>query len=497
MRISTLRHVQRGFALALCYAAGCATGNDPCEPNPCKSPPDDRCEGTVAFIYPASGACDSVGTLVECTYTPAEIDCTTNGQYCLNGTCLSDPCSPNPCGSPPAASCEGDVAITYAQTGSCEVSDDLVECSYPEQARLNCALTAEACREGECVLSTDPCAPNPCTIPPADFCAGEVATIHPGIGACTVAGEDAVCSYTPVEVSCSESDLVCQEGACMAPPDPCSPNPCTDPPADTCTLDVANVHPSTGACVNNDGSPVCTYTPAQVDCAQSSLVCQDGLCVTPGDPCNPNPCTNPPADTCSANLALQYPATGTCAESSGSATCTYPATNQDCAATGLVCLGGVCTTAPVGGVFISEYVEGTSYNKYLEIFNGTSSSVNLDGYRIRIYSNGATQPSSVLILPAYALLPGAVYVVGDARGTLYTPNLTSANINHNGNDAVELVDAALARLDLIGTIGDSADYAKDVTLVRKAGILEGSSTWAASDWNQLATDTHQLGSHAP
>jgi len=41
-------------------------------------------------------------------------------------------------------------------------------------------------------------------------------------------------------------------------------------------------------------------------------------------------------------------------------------------------------------LFISEYVEGWSNNKALEIYNPTSNTVNLSGYFVARYSNGST-----------------------------------------------------------------------------------------------------------
>ena len=51
-----------------------------------------------------------------------------------------------------------------------------------------------------------------------------------------------------------------------------------------------------------------------------------------------------------------------------------------------------------GTAFISEYIEGSSNNKAIEIYNGTGASVTLDGYRIATYSNGATSESYTLTL---------------------------------------------------------------------------------------------------
>src|SRR5690606_10171681 len=50
-----------------------------------------------------------------------------------------------------------------------------------------------------------------------------------------------------------------------------------------------------------------------------------------------------------------------------------------------------CSDVPVStlssDLFFSEYIEGSSFNKYIEIYNGTGSAVNLSDYEIRLFSN--------------------------------------------------------------------------------------------------------------
>ena len=41
-------------------------------------------------------------------------------------------------------------------------------------------------------------------------------------------------------------------------------------------------------------------------------------------------------------------------------------------------------------LFISEYVEGSSHNKAVEIFNGTGASVDLSSYKLQYYFNGSS-----------------------------------------------------------------------------------------------------------
>ncbi|MGB3618615.1 MAG: lamin tail domain-containing protein, partial [Catalinimonas sp.] len=39
-------------------------------------------------------------------------------------------------------------------------------------------------------------------------------------------------------------------------------------------------------------------------------------------------------------------------------------------------------------LFFSEYVEGSSSNKALEIYNPTDADIDLTGYRVELFSNG-------------------------------------------------------------------------------------------------------------
>ena len=40
------------------------------------------------------------------------------------------------------------------------------------------------------------------------------------------------------------------------------------------------------------------------------------------------------------------------------------------------------------GFIISEYIEGSSNNKAIELYNGTLGSIDLAGYKLCLYSNG-------------------------------------------------------------------------------------------------------------
>lgn len=66
-------------------------------------------------------------------------------------------------------------------------------------------------------------------------------------------------------------------------------------------------------------------------------------------------------------------------------------------------------------LIISEYVEGWSNNKALEIFNPTNTDIELSNYRIVRYSNGTEAPPAMtqwaVILPSFTLKPYRSYVI--------------------------------------------------------------------------------------
>ncbi len=108
----------------------------------------------------------------------------------------------------------------------------------------------------------------------------------------------------------------------------------------------------------------------------------------------------------------------------------------------------------VSGLYFSEYVEGSSNNKALEVYNSSVDAVDLDLCEVRIYANGNTSPSNTISLTG--MLPAAdVYVLcDDSFDDTMTDlcDLLDGGSWFNGDDAVELVCGA-DTLDVIGQIG--------------------------------------------
>lgn len=131
------------------------------------------------------------------------------------------------------------------------------------------------------------------------------------------------------------------------------------------------------------------------------------------------------------------------------------------------------------GLIISEYIEGSSFNKAIEIFNASNLSINLSQYQVKIYSNGGSTASSVITL-AGNLAAYSTYVVANTGANamiLGQADQTSGSLNFSGNDAVSL-EKNDTIIDLIGVIGQDpgpqwGNGTKDHTLVRKSSVLGG------------------------
>ncbi|MCF6137700.1 lamin tail domain-containing protein [Pseudalkalibacillus berkeleyi] len=153
-------------------------------------------------------------------------------------------------------------------------------------------------------------------------------------------------------------------------------------------------------------------------------------------------------------------------------------------------------SSPGGGgtteeeVYVSEYVEGSGYNKALEIFNGSTTSIDLSSYSIELSNITGSIPLSG------TLASGDVYVIANPNASpsiLAVADAQNSSVSFNGDDAVSLKHNGVL-IDQVGTAG--VTYGQDVTLVRDSAVTTGSSTYASSQWSSYSTDTFTyLGSH--
>ena len=186
--------------------------------------------------------------------------------------------------------------------------------------------------------------------------------------------------------------------------------------------------------------------------------------------------------------------------------------------------GALETPLDVTGLFFSEYGEGSSNNKYMEIYNGTGSEVDLTGLA---FPNVANDPATEgeyeywNTFPAGAVVaPGDVYVIAhpESDATILAHADYTFTYLSNGNDGFCLVEGTEDSYTIVDCIGDwngnpgdgwdvagVSEATMNHTLVRQATVTEGNAgDWDASagtsqddsEWVVLDQDTWDyIGSH--
>lgn len=150
-------------------------------------------------------------------------------------------------------------------------------------------------------------------------------------------------------------------------------------------------------------------------------------------------------------------------------------------------------------LFFSEYIEGGSNNKVVEIYNGTGAAVDLSDYTINLYSNGSETVGNTLELEGI-LAHGDVYVIANSASIaeiLALADITSTITYFNGDDALAIwKESTASYVDIFGCIGEdpgsawtSGDYSTvNKTLVRKMTVTSGITTNPTSGFPTLATE---------
>ncbi|MFL5946666.1 MAG: lamin tail domain-containing protein [Gaiellaceae bacterium] len=179
----------------------------------------------------------------------------------------------------------------------------------------------------------------------------------------------------------------------------------------------------------------------------------------------------------------------------------------------VVVLAPATANAAAGDLFFSEYVEGSSNNKALELYNPGSTDVSLaaQAYGIQMYFNGSTGVGLTLNLTGVVPAHGT-YVIAHAQADpaiiAVAQNSSSSAGWFNGNDAVALRKGN-DTVDVIGQIGNNPGTewgtgltsTADNTIRRKQAITAGDANGSdvfdpAVEWEGFANNTFGgLGSH--
>ncbi|MGC5019796.1 lamin tail domain-containing protein [Micromonospora sp. DT47] len=172
---------------------------------------------------------------------------------------------------------------------------------------------------------------------------------------------------------------------------------------------------------------------------------------------------------------------------------------------------GAAIAAPTD-LFISEYVEGSSNNKAIELFNGTGAPVDLaaGGYQLLLSFNGGSSTNTVALTGTVAAGDTFVLAAASAASAILAQADQTTGVSlFNGDDAIVLRKGTTV-LDSIGQVGVDpgtewgvgVTSTADNTLRRLPSVTSGDTDPSdafdpAAQWAGFPTDTFDgLGAHA-
>ena len=150
-------------------------------------------------------------------------------------------------------------------------------------------------------------------------------------------------------------------------------------------------------------------------------------------------------------------------------------------------------------LIFSEYVEGSSNNKWVEIYNPTFQNISLDEYRYNFCWNECDSLQLEFSIPfnsGYIMLPVETYLLAhqNADSILLNSANQTTNILSNGNDAAGLFSTSFNKIiDIIGILDSSnnintfdidgeVNTTQNHTMIRKPDVCGSNiGDWLLSD----------------
>lgn len=143
---------------------------------------------------------------------------------------------------------------------------------------------------------------------------------------------------------------------------------------------------------------------------------------------------------------------------------------------GALALTTTAQAAPASDLMISVYIEGSSNNKAIELYNPTEADIDMSAYTISLYVNGKTTTQATLT-PTATIAAGGYYVVTNSQAseTALTSQSdeTSGVTAFNGNDVLTLTKGGSV-VDSMGQLGVDEYWASgDVAMANKTLTKKG------------------------
>ena len=153
-------------------------------------------------------------------------------------------------------------------------------------------------------------------------------------------------------------------------------------------------------------------------------------------------------------------------------------------------------------IMITEVADpkNSTTSRFVELFNAGDSEINLTGWKLNKYTNGATSVSSSPIdLTGITISVGGFIIIANTGYLAIfndTPNITSTYISGNGDDVYELVDNTGTRIDVFGVIGQDGNGTnweyEDGKSIRNLAVIEPNTSFTISEWTIFSDNSNTL-----
>lgn len=149
-----------------------------------------------------------------------------------------------------------------------------------------------------------------------------------------------------------------------------------------------------------------------------------------------------------------------------------------------------------GELILREIYEGLGFNKYVSLYNAGTSPIDLTGWKLNLYYNGATSPTQLNLNGTVA--PGGNHVYANPNSGAVAwftatfgrpPEQVGFQINFNGDDAIGLEDPGGNLVDVYGVIGEqpapgTSWNGQDAIWTRAPSVFQGNPTWTPAEWSK-------------
>jgi len=138
--------------------------------------------------------------------------------------------------------------------------------------------------------------------------------------------------------------------------------------------------------------------------------------------------------------------------------------------------------------------------RFIELYNAGETAVNLTGWKLNKYLNGATTVSGTpLALTGTVIPPGGFAIIaGSEYKILFNdiPNIETSYISGNGDDVYELVDNTGARIDIFGVVGQDGNGTnweyEDGRAIRNLEVSIPNPIFTISEWTIYSAVSNSL-----